>query len=216
MRHWLIALILLTGCLPSFADQTATKLTPDDDRYLALAKSLEKRGSNFDQVFAELCRTALADVDQNPKHRLDDQVRAMFGGMWLWIRQGGKPSLQGMNDKAFHFIGGGMFQGYFELGREAAVTKEERDSQSRDNFFDCDDLAATVMGARWLDVALENDGAHTRQWVELWATGKLSLSKSLPKLRWGHLQHGKVAPREQIAPIGKDVDAAIKFPEPTR
>ena len=116
MRHWLIALVLLTGCLPAFAQQTTPKITPDDDRYAALAMRLEKAGSNFDQVFAELCRTALADVDKNPKHRLDDQVRAMFGGMWLWILHGGKPVLQGMNDKVFHFIGGGMFQGYFELG----------------------------------------------------------------------------------------------------
>lgn len=179
-----------------------------DRRFADTASALAKEKLDFDQIFARLCRQALDEPSQLP---VADRVRSMFGGLWLWARSGGAPVLQGQRDKALHFLGGGVFEGYFDAGRRAAVTKEQRDSRHLDNFFDLDDLAATIMGARWMDVALTGD---TEQWLKLWATGEYSLSKSLPKLRWGHLATGseQEATVEQIEAIDREITELITLP----
>jgi hypothetical protein len=184
-------------------------IVPYDDKFADQAAALQKRGYGFDQILAELCKTALANVDKNPKLRLDDHIRSVFGGLWLWTRKGGSPSLQGRNDWAQHFIGGGTFEGYWDAGRTAAVTKEKIDSSDPSNFFDLDDLAATMLGSRWIDLATRDDG---RRWIELWATGKRTLSRSLPKLNYGHLPPGQQATSEQIRAIRDAVDSALALP----
>ena len=184
------------------------------DRYATQAAQLQQRGQDFEQIFTALCQTVLSNADQNTALRIDDQVRAMFGGLWHWTRAGGRPKLQDQHDKALHFIGGGAFEGYLDAGRAAAVTKERLDSRQYDNFFDLDDMAATIMGARWVDVAVGGDAAHTRRWLELWATGRYTLSKSLPKLHWGHLAVGSKdeATPEQIQAVDKEIENLITCP----
>jgi hypothetical protein len=188
-------------------------ITPEDNKYAALATTLKANGMDFDHIFQAMCKTALTNATTNPRLRLDDEVRAMFGGMWKWALNGGSPEFQGQNDKALHFLGGGAFEGYFDVGRSAAVIKEELDRQNLDNFFDMDDMAATMMGARWVDLATSENTNQARAWVELWASGKSTLSRSLPKLHWGHMEPGSNAPPEKIKAVLADINAAMIPPE---
>ena len=186
--------------------------SPADEDYALLARTLHQRGWNFDQIFAASCQRALTNALIAGKQPIQDQVRAVFGGLWLWSRRGGAPALQGQNDKALHFIGGGVFEGYWDMGRRAAVTKERIDSKDLDNFWDFDDLAATIMGARWMDVALDGDADHTRRWIELWASSRYTLSRSLPQLKFGHMRPGQRASPEQVEAIDRQITAALVFP----
>ena len=204
-----IALKTSTG-----AEPPARIVESPDKKYAAAAATLEKQGADFDAVFQTLCQTALAECDRNPKLRLDDQMRAMFGGLWRWGLKGGHPKFQGMADKALHFIGGGAFQGYWDAGRAAAVVKEELDRRDPQNFFDLDDMAATMIGARWMDLATTDDPKQNRRWVELWATGRCTLSASLPKLEFGRMKSGAEAPPEIIRTIQDGITAAMKPPGP--
>ena len=187
-------------------------IVPRERKFANQAASLEKRGLDFERIFAELCKTVLGDIEQNPRLRIDDSTRAMFGGLWLWARSSGKPRFQNQNDKALHFIGGGAFEGYWDVGRRAAVTKERIDEQDPHNFFDLDDMAATMMGARWMDLAAGTDPAQARHWLELWASEKYTLSRSLPNLHWGQLPSGRSPPAEKIMAIKAEIDAAITIP----
>lgn len=193
---------------------TAKKIISPDEQYAVLAGNLQRSGWNFDQIFSELCKTVLGNCDRNPKLLLDDQARAMFGGLWLWSRKGGSPVLQGQNDKALHFIGGGTFQGYWDVGRSAAIIKEEIDKKDPNNFFDLDDMAATMMGARWVDIATSDNVQQNRRWLELWATSRYTLSRSLPKLAFGHMEPLKDAPAERIKAVRDAINAALTPPTP--
>src|SRR5712675_2238938 len=146
---------LAIACLTTFTASAQTNPPPkpivtEDTKFAALAAKLQTKNMDFEHIFQELCKVVITNV--NAKTRLDDQVRAMFGGLWLWCRNGGTPEFQGQNDKAMHFIGGGAFEGYFDVGRSAAIIKEEVDRQDPNNYFDLDDMAATMMGARWVDI----------------------------------------------------------------
>ena len=189
-------------------------IVPLDRKFAGQAAELAKRGLDFDRIFAELCKTVITETERNPKLRTDDSARAMFGGLWLWARRGGNPRFQGQNDKALHFIGGGAFEGYWDAGRRAAVTKEQMDRQDPNNYFDLDDMAATMMGARWMDLATVEDRGQARRWIELWASEQSSLSRSMPSLHWGHLRPGMNAPAEKIIAIRAEIDAAITIPLP--
>jgi hypothetical protein len=210
--------------LQGFALQAAEKqrtgapknIVPPDRRYALLAATLQSRGWNFDQIFAELCKTALSEADKNPKLLLDDETRAVFGGLWIWARNGGNPTLRGLNDKALHFIGGGAFEGYWDVGRTAAIIKEQIDQRDPNNFFDLDDMAATIMGARWIDIATNGGLSQTRQWLELWASGRYTLSRSLPAFRFGHMQPGKNAPPEKIKAVQDAITSAMAPPQPVQ
>jgi len=188
-------------------------IVPRDSKYEALATALKAKGMNFDQLFEAMCKAALTNAAANPRLRLDDEIRAMFGGMWQWGLNGGSPEFQGQNDKALHFLGGGAFEGYFDLGRSAAIIKEDLDRRNLDNFFDMDDMAATMMGARWVDLATSANTNQARAWVELWASGKSTLSRSLPKLHWGHMEPGVDAPPEKIKAVLADINAAMVPPD---
>src|SRR5947208_791126 len=131
MKRWLAGIALslaLAGSGWTHQTNSSTILVPPDNAFAARATELQKTGASFDTIFTELCKLVIADLDAKPKLRNDDQVRALFGGLWLWMRQGGKPTLQNQTDKALHFIGGGTFQGYFDMGWDAAIAKERLDS----------------------------------------------------------------------------------------
>lgn len=187
-------------------------VTAPDREFTDSAIALEKAGANFDQIFAKLCRQALDKAATNSQVRLDDCARFMFGGLWRWATTGGHPKFQNQSDKAQHFIGGGAFEGYFDLGPRAAVTKERLDSTHADNRFDLDDLAATLFGARWMEIATAGDAAQTKRWLELWATGKLTLSGSLPKMEFGQMPQFAVADGDRVQKVRDFVNAALQPP----
>ena len=192
----------------------STNIVSADSRFADQATALQQRGYNFDQIFGELCKTALANSDSNPKFHIDDQVRSLFGGLWMWMSKGGNGTLQGRQDWAFHFIGGGAFEGYWDLGRTAAVIKERADSRDPNNRFDLDDMAATMLGARWVDLVENSTPSEGRRWVELWATRRFSITGALPRLRYGQMPQGKEATEQQIAIIRRAVDEALTLPPP--
>jgi len=213
---WLCSLAFVCFTTFTVSAQTnppAKPIVTEDTKFAALAAKLQARNVDFEHIFQELCKMVITNVNANAKVRLDDQVRAMFGGLWLWCRSGGTPEFQGQNDKAMHFIGGGAFEGYFDVGRSAAVIKEEVDRQDPNNFFDLDDMAATMIGARWVDIATSENTKQARAWVELWASGKDTLSRSLPKMRWGHIEPGKDAPPEKVKAVLEAITKAIVPPE---
>ena len=210
----LTAVVLLCVNARSDEPDVAThKITPEDRHYAEAAAALQRKGLSFDQIFAELCKTALTNADSNPKLPLEDQCRSLFGGLWLWARNGGRPSLQSRNDWAQHFIGGGAFEGYWDAGRTAAIMKERMDSRQSDNVFDLDDMAATMLGARWMDLAVSAEPGQGRRWVELWASGRYTITQSLPKLKYGQIPKGQVASKEAIKTVETEVDAALGLPD---
>jgi len=213
-----LSLALLLGCAATAGAATNTnqvvRIESPAKRYAVLAVALDRHGADLDALFQQLCARVLAAAADNPKLRLENEARAMFGGLWNWATNGARPQLQGQTDKALHFIGGGAMQGYFDAGRAAAVIKEELDRKEPHNFFDLDDMAATMLGARWVDLATTTDAAKNRQWLELWATGKCTLTKTLPKLEFGLMKPGTNAPPEVIQAIEKAMDAALRLPDP--
>ena len=209
-----LVVVLSAGLVQADGLAPPKTIVPRERKFADQAAALAKRGLDLDRIFAELCTTVISETEQNPKLQLDDSARAMFGGLWLWTRSGGNPRFQGQDDKALHFIYGGAFEGYWDAGRRAAVTKERIDRQDPQNYFDLDDMAATMMGARWMDLASTEDRPQSRRWVELWASGRYTLSHSMPKLHWGHMRPGADAPAEKIIAIKGEIDAAITLPPP--
>ncbi len=236
-----VSLYLLCGVLvtlgPVRAQVAAPPLpaprnvSPEDEKFAALAAYYENEKMTFDQIFAALCRMVISNTDNDPRLDLRDQVRAMWGGLWLWMMRGGKPLFcAGGHDVlhvmengqvnhgydrhtleehyAQHFIGGGMFEAYFDLGRDAGVDKERIDAHMGD-YFDFNKVAVVTMGAQWVDVALAGDAAHTQRWLELWGNGRYTLSKSLPKLHWGGLPIGAEGSAAQVKAVERDVAAAF-------
>src|SRR5580704_6133283 len=212
------------------------KFPTEDEHFAVLARDLQARGWSFDDIFAKLCRTALTNVQANPQLSIQDEARSIWGGMWLWtcktieplplFHAGGfgalHPTADGKYDHGYdlvtlqkhyaqHFIAGGMFEAYFDMGRKAGVQKERLNSVTGD-YFDYNKVAVTTMGARWVDVAVAGDAQHARRWLELWGSGRYTLSKSMPKLRWESLPPFVDATPERIKAVEDEVDAAIKFP----
>lgn len=211
-RTWFLLLIALVLTVPVGLSDSSRNIVSYDSRYAEQAARLQRQGWSFDRIFSELCRTALANVEADPKLRLDDQIRSVFGGLWLWMSRGGNAQIQGRHDWAFHFIGGGAFEGYWDVGRSAALTKEQLDAKNPSNRFDKDDLAATLLGARWMELATRSNPAQARHWIELWATRQLTIDRSLPALRYGQMAQGETASAETIAAIRRDIDAALQLP----
>jgi len=213
------------------------KFPAEDERFAVLARDLQARGWSFDDIFAKLCRTALTNAQANPQLSIQDEARSIWGGMWLWtcktieplplFHAGGFGNLHATADGKYdhgydlvtlqkhyaqHFIAGGMFEAYFDMGRKAGVQKERLNSVTGD-YFDYNKVAVTTMGARWVDVAVEGDAQHAKRWLELWSSGRYSLSKSMPKLHWESLPPFVDATPERIKAVEDEVDAAIKFPD---
>ncbi len=112
---------------------------------------------------------------------------------------------------AQHFIAGGMFEAYFDAGREAGVRKERLNSVTGD-YFDYNKVAVTSMGARWVDVAVAGDAQHAKVWLKLWGSGQYTLSKSMPRLHWRSLPPFVDSTPEEVKVVEDEVDAAITFP----
>ncbi len=209
-----ISVIVLALAPLARGDEGAKKtLHPLDNKYAALAAYYKSEQMDFSQIFTALCRQALSNADNDPQLKLEDHVRSMFGGLWLWTQgNGGTPILQGRMDWAFHFIGGGAFEGYFDIGHSAALVKERIDSRDPHNRFDLDDMAATILGARWMNLAVRPEG---RRWIERWASGTSTLARSLPKLQYGQMPQGKEASEQAIEKIRNDMQSALTPDSPT-
>jgi hypothetical protein len=239
----LAVLILLSSPLGTRAAAPTlsppTHFSAEDQKFAALARNLQLRNWTFDDIFATLCRTALTNAQTNADVDIQDEVRSIWGGMWLWtckdieplplFHAGGlgalHPGPKGTVDHGYdvitlqkhyaqHFIAGGMFEAYFDSGRWAGVRKERLNSVTGD-YFDYNKVAVTSMGARWVDVAVNGDAEHTRRWLELWASRRYTLSKSLPRLHWRSLPPFVDATPEEIKAVEDEVDAAITFPTDT-
>ena len=208
----ILGVILAGGRVQADGPAPPKRAVPRERKFADQAAELARNGRDLDRIFAELCTTVIGETAQNPKLRIDDSARSMFGGLWLWAHGGGNPRFQDQTDKAQHFIGGGAFEGYWDVGRRAAIAKEQIDRQDPNNYFDLDDMAATMMGARWIDLATAEDRTQARRWIELWASGQYALSRSMPKLHWGHLPPGLTASAERISAIKAEIDAVITLP----
>jgi hypothetical protein len=239
---WLIVGFLLTHGLVGLqaADQPLSppiKFPAEDEHFAVLARDLQARNWSFDDIFAKLCRVALTNAQANPQISIQDEARSIWGGMWLWtcktieplplFHAGGFGPLHARADGKFdhdydlvtlqkhyaqHFIAGGMFEAYFDMGRKAGVQKERLNSVTGD-YFDYNKVAVTTMGARWVDVAVEGDAQHAKRWLELWASGRYTLSKSMPKLHWESLPPFVDSTPERVKAVEDEVDAAITFPD---
>lgn len=186
----------------------------EDRKYAAVADYYQQEGWSFDQIFAALCKLVLTSADNDPKLALEDHVRSMFGGLWIWSLSGGNCLLQRQIDKGMHFIGGGMFEGYWDIGRSAAVIKERVDTRDPQNRFDLDDMAATMLGARWMNLATDKDRAAARRWISLWASGQYTINRTLPKLQNGQIPQGKEATAQAVESIRQAMDKALTLPPP--
>ena len=185
---------------------------PIHREFTATAIALEKSGQDFNQIFAAVCRQALVGCATNSNLRYDDSARYVFAGLWLWVNNAGAAKLQGRHDWAQHFIGGGAFEGYLDIGPRAAVTKETIDSRDPGNRYDLDDLAATLLGSRWMDLATSGGPAQAKRWLELWATGQMSLSNSLPKLQLGQLPQFQQAEVDRVQKVRAFVNESLQLP----
>ncbi len=184
-------------------------ITPIDLGYQRLANQFAaEQQLDFDHVFSRLCSTALANAERQAGRRLEDEIRAMFGGLWIWSRQQGQPVLQARRDLALHFIAGGAFEGYWDAGTTAALVKERADSRGSARRYDLDDLAATMLGARWMNLATAGRPDQNRRWVELWARRELTLGKSIPPLTFasGSTRTGTA---EEIAKVWRAVEEML-------
>src|ERR1039457_7713923 len=97
LTPWLRSLTL--ACLAALTAGAETNSSPktiitEDSRSAALAAKLQAKNVDFDHIFQDLCQMVITNVNTNARTRLDDQVRAMFGGLWLWCRSGGTPKFQ--------------------------------------------------------------------------------------------------------------------------
>jgi len=72
-----------------------------------------------------------------------------------------------------------------------------------------DDLAATIMGARWMDVALEGDIVHTT----MVSCGRVALHAHavIAETQLRHMRPGQRASPEQVEAIDRQISAAIVF-----
>ncbi len=184
-------------------------------RYRDIAIQQINQGADFDAIFARLCGEVMANVaSSNITSTLGDESRLMFSGLWLWLRAGGRPVLAGRSDLAQHFVSGGMFEGLFDAGQAAGIRKEDLDSESSGNVADLDDLAATISGAKWLETAAQSDQNKARQWVQSWADGSRSLSRSLPAFKYGRLPAGQKPSSQIIEKIRADIQTAFTNSRP--
>ena len=205
-------LLLALGATVAGAQTNSHVVAAAGQAYAARAAVGQAAGLDFTGIFSNACRQVLDTVAGNPRRRVDDEARAMLGGLWQWARRGGRPLLQGQADKALHFLGGGAFQAYWDAGHAAAVIKEEIDRGDPGNRFDLDDLAATMLGARWADLATTSDAAANQRWLARWASGECSLAKTLPALKFGRLSAGATATPEELKAIQEAVTAALPAP----
>jgi len=182
--------------------------SPAAREYADEAVRLAAQGFDFSSLFAGLCRHLL---DGGPRLGRDprSETKGLFLGLIRWTRQGGRPSFQGREDRALHFIYGGYITSAYNyaLAQSAAYGKEESDAFTPGNFFDLDDYGASLMGARWASL-IGKDYEDLRKWVEPWAWGEKKLN-ALPALRFGTLPHGQLPSPPQIRQVQTFVASSL-------
>lgn len=157
---------------------------------------MERQGMGFAAIFRSLCENALRS-----KADSGTALREMFEGLMLWTKNGGRPVLMGREDWALHFIyGGWLASAYGVIAAETAgYHKELKDAFSPNNSFDLDDLAVTVLGARWAG----------RAELKSWANGRRNL-EALPSLNFGMLPPQKIPSGRQLEAVSQWADSALK------
>lgn len=154
--------------------------------YRAMAESLEAAGADFPAIFRLACAEAVR------RGGGEHEAKVMLAGLASWLGDRERPrtiGLQGRLDWAFHFVYGAWLESIAPgLGERAGIRKEERDAFAPGNAYDLDDLAATMLGARWA----------TREIPRLaqWGGGRLRL-EDLPPLRFGKLA-ARALPDERV------------------
>jgi hypothetical protein len=141
-------------------------------------------GAAFEAIFEQACL-----------HRpVGSSPADLFRGLIRWASSGGSAKFQGRTDWPFHFIYGGYFSASDGLaaGENAAYLKEQRDAFTPGNFFDLDDYAVTLLGARWASKG-----------------GSCGQLRSIPALRFGGLPHGRMPSMETLGKIRAFVDSAL-------
>jgi len=113
----------------------------------------------------------------------------------FWTQRGGRPTLQGRNDLALHFLYGAYCEATTEQGVTAAVWKEQWD-WANGKPYDCDDLAAGLAGAEWARRARADAG-----WLRDWAAFRKTLAANLPVFHYGT---GHQTP-QRLAQIHQDI-----------
>jgi len=131
-----------------------------------LARLPVRPAADFSQFFTDVCRQG---------RDLREIVRVLVA----WTGRGGQAELQGRHNWTIHFIYGAACELNFGLGYFAAIMKESHDKASGDDF-SFDDMAASMAGAEWV-----HQVEHDPQWLKQWQTGRLTLAKNLPALRYG-------------------------------
>jgi hypothetical protein len=141
-------------------------------------------GGSFESVFEQACLRRPAG----------STLGDLFRGLIRWLNSGASPKLQGRSDWPFHFVYGGYYSAAdgFAAAENAAYLKEQRDAFTPRNFFDLDDYAVTLLGAKWAA-----------------SGGSCAAVRSLPAFRFGVLPHGRLPSLETLGKVRAFVDSAL-------
>ncbi|GAG44678.1 unnamed protein product, partial [marine sediment metagenome] len=179
------------------------------NEYAGLIAYLDGQGASFDEIFRELCLHTVSSDSLFTNINPGFKIRAKFMALYKWTKNGGEPEFQERKDLALHFIYGGLLESYLSgLGYIAAYEKEKRDARKPGNYFDLDDMAATMIGARWASLAGRGFWAGAR-WVKPWASRIKTLDKSIPQLQFGGLPHGQIASSAEVKVVEQFVESAL-------
>ncbi|MDX6769842.1 MAG: hypothetical protein SF051_09940 [Elusimicrobiota bacterium] len=155
--------------------------------YRLMAEGLEASGMDFPDVFRAAC--ALAVRRGGSAH----ETKVMLAGLVTWLGDRDRPrsiGLQGRVDLAFHFVYGAWLESIVTgFGERAALEKERRDAFSPGNAYDLDDLAATMVGARW--------AARESARLDEWGDGRRRLT-ALPAFAFGRLAPGALPDERRL------------------
>ncbi len=213
-----IAAATAVGALPAVSDAEPPptkrrEFVAVDRAYAERAHQLAgNRPTDLDTLLSVMCATALQKTAAADGRPLEDEIRAVFGGLWIWSRNQGQPRFQHRHDLALHFIGGGAFQGYWDAGTSAALVKERADARGPGGRYDLDDLAATMLGARWIELATTGTADQNRAWIERWARRRSTLATAIQPLRFGQRSADTVSP-EEIATVWRQVNTMLSRPD---
>lgn len=167
--------------------------SPESRAYADEAARAAAQTRDFPAILAALSRRLPSPLGRRPRHELAN----LFRGLIAWSRRGGTSLFQDRDDWPRHFVYGGYIAAVYgyPAAEAAAFAKEDRDARAPGNEFDLDDLAATLLGARWAHLALSGGGLR-------------ELSAVAP-LKFGKLPHGRLPSRGQVKAVSAFVRAAL-------